>query len=339
MRPTSRTAATIALAGATLLLAALPWLNLPSGYAAIPALRFLGRLHLVALHFPVVLVLVAFVVALRAAEFPLVRRLLPEVPRPLCTATVAFAALSAALSALAGWLLAQSGSHDRELLQLHLWTGSGVAAAAMLAWTLQISVAPESAGRRMLDRFAVVALTAAALLLGPAGHAGAGLTHGEDFLSAYAPDWLKPLVGPRVKKPAAAAPPANAPSPGNSPSPSALVFRDHVHPILERHCLSCHGENKVKGGLRLDSREAILRGGKNPPAVVAGDPKGSLLLQRLHLPLDADEHMPPDDPDRAQPTAAEIALLEWWVGAGLPGSVPESEIVVPHPGASTAPAP
>src|SRR4051794_32718254 len=69
-------------------------------------------------------------------------------------------------------------------------------------------------------------------------------------------------------------------------------FEKEVRPLLAARCVSCHGEPKVKGGLRLTSREAILRGGDNGPAVVAGNPEESLLVQAVRY--QDEPRMPPD---------------------------------------------
>ncbi|HKI20102.1 MAG TPA: PSD1 and planctomycete cytochrome C domain-containing protein [Isosphaeraceae bacterium] len=89
-------------------------------------------------------------------------------------------------------------------------------------------------------------------------------------------------------------------------------FEKDVQPILRARCLKCHGEGpKIKGGLRIDSRAAILRGGELGPAVSVGEPAESLLLRAIHY----DElEMPPG----GKLPAREIAILTRWVELGLP---------------------
>src|SRR6476620_11380854 len=73
---------------------------------------------------------------------------------------------------------------------------------------------------------------------------------------------------------AAAAEPARA-----TPSPEQVkFFESKVRPLLSEHCYSCHGEKKQKGGLRLDSAEAVARGGKDGQVVVPGKPAESKLV-------------------------------------------------------------
>ncbi|HZP58699.1 MAG TPA: c-type cytochrome domain-containing protein [Opitutaceae bacterium] len=105
------------------------------------------------------------------------------------------------------------------------------------------------------------------------------------------------------------------------------VFTGVVEPILARTCVSCHGEKKQKKNLRLDSLDAIMKGGKDGAVVVAGSADQSDLTQRLHLDLDDDDHMPPKN--KTQLTSKEILILDWWVNAGAPGDVPLNSLKVP----------
>src|SRR5690349_10844656 len=72
---------------------------------------------------------------------------------------------------------------------------------------------------------------------------------------------------------------------------STVDFAKHIHPILESTCYDCHGPEKQKGNLRLDSRSAAMHGGKTGKAIVPHDPAKSLLLTRV-LSTDEDERMP-----------------------------------------------
>jgi hypothetical protein len=94
----------------------------------------------------------------------------------------------------------------------------------------------------------------------------------------------------------------------------AQLYKDLVVPILDAKCVSCHGEEKPKGKLSLVSLEAILKGGNEGASVVVGKVDESPLLQRVYLPLDNDEHMPPKDKD--QLTEQETAVLAFWIASG-----------------------
>lgn len=130
----------------------------------------------------------------------------------------------------------------------------------------------------------------------------------------------KPAAAPAAVPAVAAAKPAAAPAPaaGAKLDPAvaakAVVFKDVILPIINAKCASCHGEEKSKGKLRLHTFADIMKGGGEGPSVVAGKPDDSPFLQRVYLPEDDDEHMPPSD--EPQLTKEEVALLKWWIQEG-----------------------
>ena len=70
-------------------------------------------------------------------------------------------------------------------------------------------------------------------------------------------------------------------------------FNKDIKPILEINCTKCHGPEQQKGKLRLDSREAALKGGENGNALVPGKPQDSKMYTSITLPADHDDVMPP----------------------------------------------
>src|SRR5665213_3640084 len=80
--------------------------------------------------------------------------------------------------------------------------------------------------------------------------------------------------------------------------------------ILEQRCFVCHGTGLAQSGLRLNSRDAALKGGTRGPALVAGNASGSLLVQAIRRT--GDLSMPPG-PKLAD---SEIATIGQWVDAG-----------------------
>ncbi len=97
-----------------------------------------------------------------------------------------------------------------------------------------------------------------------------------------------------------------------TPAADAKRFHEQVLPILRDECFRCHGE-KDKGGLKLNSRAAMLAGGESKlPAVVPGDAAKSELMARIRH-YDEEERMPPKG-DALKP--AQIATLETWINSG-----------------------
>ena len=103
-----------------------------------------------------------------------------------------------------------------------------------------------------------------------------------------------------------AAPPAN--TEGND------LFENKVRPVLAENCYVCH-TNVQSGGLRLDSREGLLKGGTSGPALVPGDPEKSLLIQAVRQVGDLKM------PKGGKLKPPEIASLVEWVKLGAPWSV------------------
>ena len=106
---------------------------------------------------------------------------------------------------------------------------------------------------------------------------------------------------------------AAGPAAADAPTPEAAAFFETtIRPLLVERCGKCHGTERVKGGLSLATRAAILAGGDSGPAVVEGEPAASLLIEAVRY--DSVPQMPPDGrlPD------PEIAALESWIAQGLP---------------------
>ncbi|HEY1174357.1 MAG TPA: PSD1 and planctomycete cytochrome C domain-containing protein [Verrucomicrobiae bacterium] len=101
------------------------------------------------------------------------------------------------------------------------------------------------------------------------------------------------------------------------PTPAELdFFEKKIRPVLNDKCYSCHSvsEGKSKGGLVVDSKEALLKGGDTGPSIVPGDPDKSLFIKAIRY-TDPDLRMPPSN---KKLSTQEIADLEQWVKMGAP---------------------
>jgi mono/diheme cytochrome c family protein len=104
-----------------------------------------------------------------------------------------------------------------------------------------------------------------------------------------------------------------------SPAPDvagADYFEKHIRPVLVEHCYECHSAQaeKLKGGLRLDTRAGLLKGGDSGPAILPGDPDKSLLLRAVRH-LDENLKMPAKGPKLSE---AQIEDLAAWIKLGAP---------------------
>src|SRR5262245_48945102 len=96
------------------------------------------------------------------------------------------------------------------------------------------------------------------------------------------------------------------------PAPDQVeFFEKNIRPVLVEHCYQCHStqSEKLKGGLLLDDRKAVRKGGESGPAVVPGDPDASLVLQALRY---ENFEMPP----KGKLPAEVIANFEQWIKHG-----------------------
>jgi cytochrome c len=202
-------------------------------------------------------------------------------------------ALSAVLGAASGWVLHEEPDYGAsDVLQWHEWLGIGTAVASLLCFFLRMC--NSTRGYRL-------ALLLSLGLMAPAGHLGGQMTHGKGFL-------LEPLLQKDQ--------PVYIPPPKAEYGPTLANYTDHISPLLQARCVNCHGSRKSKGELRLDSVEAILAGGENGQVFNLETPQESEMIRRLHLPLEHEEHMPPEQ--KVQPSKEEIELLAVWIEAGAP---------------------
>jgi uncharacterized membrane protein len=275
---------------------------------------FFGRLHPLILHVPIGLLLGALVLEVLASQ--------GKVTRPALGLFLWLAALSAVVTAASGWVLSHEEGYGGETLEWHERLGITLAITAVLAALLHDSRARSA--RRL--GFYRTALVVACLLLVPAGHKGAVLTHGADWLDGPRAR-VELLPGSARLQPGSS---ASLPSPAENgtiqeeepgwspalPGEEPRTYADVIAPFFRARCASCHGPTKRKGHLRLDSREGLLAGSESGAVLVPGDPAASLLFQRASLPLEHEDHMPPEG--KPQPTPEELAALEAWIAAGAP---------------------
>ncbi len=252
-----------------------------SSLSDLPA--WLGRLHPLLVHLPIgALVLLAFLELL--ARHPRSRN-----ANASAGWILAFTVPALLATAACGWLLAGAGGYGEDLLRWHRWTSLGAAAAG--------TAAGFACWLDLKKLYRLILMATLALTIG-AGHFGGALTHGSDY-----------LFGRKV-------PPVALQSAGVTVPPRA--FEAEAKPVLDRYCIGCHGPEKAKGELRLDSWAGLLKGGEDGPVVAAGAAGQSFLLKRVLLPVDVDGHMPPEG--KPQPTAAEVARLRRWLETGVPAS-------------------
>ena len=103
-------------------------------------------------------------------------------------------------------------------------------------------------------------------------------------------------------------------------------YRARIAAIFDRHCVACHGAEKQKGKLRLDSYEAVMKGAEAGAVVKPGEVKGSELFRRITLPQSEEEVMPNDG--KPLLTRDEIKNIELWIAGGASATKGVAEFAV-----------
>ena len=91
------------------------------------------------------------------------------------------------------------------------------------------------------------------------------------------------------------------------------IFGSKIRPLIQKHCITCHGADKQKGDLRLDTPDFMRAGVRGKPVVVPGKPDSSGLLASIMKPLGDEDRMPPKGDGIG---AADAALIKKWILAG-----------------------
>lgn len=254
--------------------------------------RILGRLHPLVVHFPISLLWVGLI--LECIEW----RKKTEQFHAAIGVILWIGTVTAALAVSLGFILINQDDYNGSTITIHQW--SGIATTIFSGLTLFAFSTKEFKSYRILLFLTVLGVTFA-------GHYGAMLTHGEDYLS----------LNKEEKKPSIALNPSlNVEKlKGSIDQTQKQDLGLEAQNILTNHCYDCHSIKKSKGKLRLDVLALALKGGEEGPALVIGHPEKSEMIRRIKLPASDDEAMPTKG---KRLTKKEIELLEIWVKQGAP---------------------
>lgn len=274
------------------------------------AMRFLGRFHILALHVPIGILVLTLLA--EGATFLHRGRRTGDVVVGFALPLLVF---TGAAAAVFGLMLAHGGHYPQKLVAPHrnlVILGLTFAAVARLLWSRRRS--------RWLHR-ALLGCSAISMMIG--AHFGGSMTHGEDYLFAPVEDKPPPIVeevdsgvfvepdggqefmlvpvdaGPVDASADAAAIPDAGPVDAGPPKPTPKQL---AQALVNRKCSPCHTTNQ-KGGLRMTDISRPTKKGVLKP----GNPEGSLMYSNLLLPMDDDDHMPPEN--EKQLTKGEIAII------------------------------
>lgn len=220
--------------------------------------------------------------------------------------------ISSVVAVILGLLLADKGGYDAETLSWHKWMGIFFTVLALVLWLAKAGYL------RMNRRIHSSLLVGAILAISITGHFGGNLTHGSDYLFAYAPALIKNIFGVE-----------NTTDTNRNTLPQSLdsliVYEHLIKPVLKDKCYSCHNATKAKGGLNLSTIAAIKEGGDEGPIVYGGESDDSSLFTLTILNPKDPKFMPPKG---AALTYTEVKMVQWWIntGASFDKSIKDTEI-------------
>lgn len=275
--------------------------------------KFLGRLHPLAVHFPVSLLLFAAFL-----ELFTIKNYQSKL-RPGINLLVYFGAFSAVLAAILGLVLAYGEDFGGDTLLIHQWTGIVTAVLGLIVFVILYRIEQRKQWRQVKLYRGMLFFTAIGVSV--AGHFGASLTHGDQYLTSVLP-WSSDYVGNTS---------VNfdfALYEGDSAEMSQeqqIQLVGEVRKIMAHSCYSCHSSDKIRGELRLDERKFVFAGGESGPIIEPGNPSKSEFVRRISLPKGHDDVMPSKGSTLSQ---EEIALISFWIEKGAPWpDVPETQTI------------
>jgi uncharacterized membrane protein len=284
----------------------------PDGNERTTLLQFIGRFHVLAIHFPIALILVVPILELagRSERFSYLRLSVGFV--------LGLATLGAITAAILGWCLGFSGGYSGPLITQHMWGGIALAGICWLCWILRTQTKTS-----VPPILYSVALAAGVALVAWTGYRGGQLSMGVDHLTEHMPLGMRHAL--RISNSDAAA---------LSGVDATTFYGARVHPILAARCVSCHGSSKQKANLRLDTYKGMMRGGKDGLVVQAGNAQSSDLFRRISLPANHDDFMPKG---KRPLSSDEVKVIELWIAAGASNTLP-LEAIKDAPAGSGTPA-
>jgi len=268
--------------------------------------QLLGRLHPLIVHLPIGFIIFGLLLQLYDRKRKEYVKVIPLV--------YLWGGISATLACITGYSQYLGEGYAFDTVKWHLWLGIATALFSFLMYAKLKDLNSFS----FLRSIPIIALsTIFFVLISFTGHQGGNITHGEDYLVEPLPNSVKSALGfETFEEKEIALNEANW--------EEALIYKDVVKPILNNKCVSCHNPKKTKGELLLHDEKGILNGGENGEVLVSQNASNSEVFTRMNLPMEDDEHMPPEG--KTQPTKEEIKLVGAWIDSGHPfeGSIKES---------------
>ncbi|MGF1558785.1 MAG: c-type cytochrome domain-containing protein [Flavobacteriaceae bacterium] len=266
---------------------------------------FLGRFHPLFVHLPIGFILLAILLEWWESFNK------TQNPSQLIPVAWFIGGLSAFAAAICGWYLGETGLYEEENLFLHRWLGVFLVPISFIGWWIKRK--PNEYPKQVQNGFNILLI----VLLSIEGHKGGNLTHGETYLTEFAPEPIRKLLG--------GAKDSTLVSTFVEPD-SVIIYHQLIAPIFEVKCISCHGNEVKRGALNMSHPDSMQLGGDGGAVLVKGSAAQSELFRRITLPQKNNKFMPPT-PNVL--TYDEIKTIEWWIEQGASFEDRVSDVKVP----------
>jgi len=285
---------------------------------------FIGRLHPLVVHFPIGVIVVTGILELVSSL-----RKKPGL-REGIGALVHVSAISAIGATIIGFVLANTGTYGGQTLTIHQWAGILTTILALVTvFVYRRATRNDTPQSWALYRCSLVI---SILTVAAAGHFGASLTHGDDYLTEVLP-WNQPdyLSDSETQQFLASYASENTDAYTTSDLDRLNL---EVRALFAHSCYRCHSSEKIEGDLVLDNKEDVFLGGESGPAILPGNARDSELFRRISLPRGHEDAMP----EKGQMlTASQIELVKRWIDLGAHWAdqelkiFPEAELALTEP--------
>lgn len=255
--------------------------------------QLLGRLHPIIVHLPIGFIILGLLLRWydrKRNEFDYAISLI-----------FLWGGFSAILACITGYSQYLGEGYTFETVKWHLWLGI---ATAIFSFLMYFRIEKTKKFEWVQTVPALVMTLLMFILISFTGHLGGTITHGEDYLVEPLPNHIKSALGFETfeEKEIVLT---------EETWEEALLYEDVINPILNNKCVSCHNPKKSKGELMLYNEKVILEGGENGEVLIAENASKSEIFTRMNLPLEDDNHMPPEG--KTQPSKEEIKLVGAWI--------------------------
>jgi uncharacterized membrane protein len=257
-------------------------------------IQLFGRFHPLVVHLPIGILFLAFLFEC-LSKFKRFKDV-DQAVQP----SILIGSVFAVVSVVTGLCLSEEGGYEDALLTRHQNIGIATTLFTVFLYFIRPRASRFFIDGKKVKSAQILMFIPVVVLLSITGHLGGSMTHGEDYLfeSLSSTQKVDPMENLRAI----------------SNPDEAMLYKDIVEPILDSKCYSCHSSQKKKGDLRLDQVEFIMSGGKHGAILQPGNPDSSSLYSRLVLPMEHEEHMPPNE--RPQLSSSETSIIKSWIEDG-----------------------